>query len=63
MLHPSSSSGHSLQPEEIRLGGLGHLLKIALVRGEVLVSKTMMGSLEKVRKCYSNTLIKVLVVG
>jgi hypothetical protein len=36
---PSSSSGKSLLPEKKRKGGLGHLPKIALLRGaKVLIS-------------------------
>jgi len=50
MLQPSSSSGHSFQPEEIRLGGLGHLLKIALVRGGGFGLKNYDGKLGKAKK-------------
>ena len=37
----SFSSGHSLQFVKERWGGLGHLLKIALLRGKVLVSNPL----------------------
>ena len=49
-LHRSFSSGHSLQPEEIRLGGLGHLLKVALVRGGGFGLKNYDGKLGKGKK-------------
>ena len=38
---PSFSLGHSLQPVKERWGGLGHLPKIALLRGKVLISNPL----------------------
>ena len=38
---PSYSSGHSLQPMKERWGGLGHLPKITLLRGKILVSNPL----------------------
>jgi hypothetical protein len=41
------------------LGGLGLLLKIALLRAKVLISNPLVERLEKVRKCFSNSLFEV----
>ena len=58
-LQPSSfSSDHSLLSEKKGLGGLGHLPKIALLRGKVLVSNSLVERLQKVRKCYSTLFLK-----
>jgi hypothetical protein len=42
---PSFSSGHSLQVVKKDFRGLGLLPKIALLRGEVLISNTLVESL------------------
>jgi len=61
--HPSSSPSHSLPLAQKGLGGLRHLPKITLVRGEVLNLNPLVESLFKVRKCYFHPLIQVLLVG
>jgi hypothetical protein len=42
---PSSSSGHSLQLAKKDFGDLGLLPKIALLRGEILISNPLVESL------------------
>ena len=60
---PSSSSGHSLLPEKKGLGGLGHLLKIALLRGEGFGPKSFGGEVVEAKKMLFHTFFKVLMVG
>ena len=60
---PSSSSGHSLQPVKERWGGLGHLLKIALLRGEGFGLKSFGGEVVEGKKMLFQTFFEVLMVG
>ena len=55
---PSSSSGHSLQPVKKRWGGLGHLPKIALLRGEGFGLKSFGREVVEGKKCYSTLFLK-----
>ena len=52
---PSSSSGHSLQPVKERWGGLGHLPKIALLRGEGFGLKSFGGEVVEGKKMLFHT--------
>ena len=52
---PSSSSGHSLQPVKKRWGGLGHLPKIALLRGEGFGLKSFSGEVVEGKKMLFHT--------
>ena len=60
---PSSSSGHSLQPVKKRWGGLGHLPKIALLRGEGFGLKSFGGEVVDGKKILFHTFFEVLIVG
>ena len=59
----SFSSGHSLQPVKQRWGGLGHLLKIALLRGECFGLKSFSGEVVEGKKMLFHTFFEVLMVG
>ena len=52
---PSSSSGHSLQPVKKRWGGLGHLPKIDLLRGEGFDLKSFGGEVVEGKKMLFHT--------
>ena len=58
-----SSSGHSLQPMKERWGGLGHLLKIAQLRGEGFGLKSFGGEVVDGKKRLFHTFFEVLMVG
>ena len=60
---PSFSSGHSLLPEKKGLGGLGHLPKIALLRGEGFDLKSFGREVVEGKKMLFHTLFEVLMVG
>ena len=60
---PSSSSGHSLLPEKKGLGGLGHLPKIALLRGKGFGLKSFGGEVVEGKKMLFHTFLEVLMVG
>ena len=60
---PFSSSGHSLQPVKERWGGLRHLPKIALLRGEGFGLKSFGGEVVEDKKMLFHTLFEVLMVG
>ena len=60
---PSFSSGHSLQPVKERWGGLGHLPKIALLRGEGFSLKSFGGEVVEGKKMLFHTFFEVLMVG
>jgi len=51
----SSSSGHSLQPMKERWGGLEHLPKIALLRGEGFGLKSFGGEVVEGKKMLFQT--------
>ena len=55
---PSSSSGHSLQPMKERWGGLGHLPKIALLRGEGFGLKSFGGEVVEDKKILFHIFLK-----
>ena len=60
----SSSSGHSLQPVKERWGGLGHLPKIILLRGEGFGLKSFGGEVVEGKKMLFHTcFFEVLIVG
>ena len=59
----SSSSGHSLQPVKKRWGGLVHLPKIALLRGEGFGLKSFGGEVAEDKKMIFHTFFEVLMVG
>ena len=59
---PSSFSGHSLQPVKERWGGLGHLPKIALLRGEGFGLKSFGGKVVEGKKMLLHTFFEVLMV-
>ena len=59
----SFSSGHSLQPVKERWGGLGHLPKIALLRGEGFGLKSFGGEVVEGKKILFHTFFEVLMVG
>ena len=52
---PSSSLGHSLQLVKERWGGLGHLPKIALLRGEGFGLKSFDGEVVEGKKMLFHT--------
>ena len=52
---PSFYSGHSLQPVIERWGGLGHILKIALLRGECFGLKSFGGEVVEGKKMLFHT--------
>ena len=58
----SSSSGHSLLPEKKGLGGLEHLPKIALLRGEGFGLKSFGGEVVEGKKMLFHTFFEVLMV-
>ena len=60
---PSSSSGHSLQPVKERRRGLGHLPKIALLRGKGFGLKSFGGEVVEGKKILFHTFFEVLIVG
>ena len=60
---PSSYSGHSLLCEKKGLEGLGHLLKITLLRGEDFDLKSFGGEVVEDKKMLFHTLFEVLMVG
>ena len=60
---PSSSSGHSLQPVKKKVGGLGHLPKIALLRGEGFGLKSFGGEVVECKKMLFHNFFEVLMVG
>ena len=51
----SFSSGHSLQPVKEMWGGIGHLLKIALLRGEGFGLKSFGGEVVNSKKMLFHT--------
>ena len=55
--------GHSLQPVKERWGGLGHLPKFALLRGEGFGLKFFGGEVVDGKKMLFYTFLKVLMVG
>ena len=55
---PSSSSGHSPQPVKERWGGLRHLPKIALLRGEGFGLKFFGGEVVEGKKMLFHTFLK-----
>ena len=55
---PSSSSGHSLKLMKERWGGLGHLPKIALLRGECFGLKFFDGEVVEGKKMLFHTFFK-----
>ena len=54
----SFSSGHSLQPVKERWGDLGHLPKIALLRGEGFDLKSFGGEVVEGKKMLFHTFLK-----
>ena len=60
---PFSSSDHSLIPEKKGLGGLRHLQKIALLRGEDFGLKSFGGEVVEGKKMLFHTFFEVLMVG
>ena len=61
--HHFFSSGHSLQPVKERWGDLGHLPKIALLRGEGFDLKSFGGEVVEGKKMLFHTFFEVLMVG
>ena len=60
---PFFSSGHSLQPVKERWGGLGHLPKIALLRGKGFGLKSFGAEVVDGKKMLFHTFFEVLMVG
>ena len=60
---PFSSSSHSLQPVKERWGGLGHLPKIALLRGKGFGLKSFGGEVVDGKKMLFHTFFEVLMDG
>ena len=58
-----SSSGHSLQPVKEGWGGLRHLPKIALLRGEGFGLKSFGGEVVECKKNLFHAFFDVLMVG
>ena len=57
-LQPPSFSGHSLQPVKERWEDLGHLPKIALLRGKGFGLKSFGREVVEGKKCYSTLFLK-----
>ena len=58
-----ASSGHSLEPVKKRRGGLKHLSKIALLRGEGFGLKSFGGEVVERKTMLFHTFFKILMVG